>query len=54
LKKNKSYYIRGFDLVNLKGTGIQIRLKEKEYKIVEVHNEELTKQLPNDYYCWDH
>jgi hypothetical protein len=45
LKKGKSYYIRGFDIVNLKNTGPQIRLKDKEYKIVEIHNEELTKQL---------
>jgi hypothetical protein len=29
LKKHKSYYIRGFDLVNLKNAGTQIRLKEK-------------------------
>jgi hypothetical protein len=27
LKKNKSYYIRGFDLVSLKNAGTQIRLK---------------------------
>lgn len=29
LQKNKCYYIRGFDLVNVKNTGLQIRLKDK-------------------------
>jgi hypothetical protein len=29
LKKNKSYYIRGFDVVQVKNTGLQIRLKDK-------------------------
>jgi len=33
LKKNKCYYIRGFDLVSIKNSGKQIRLKDKEYKI---------------------
>lgn len=54
LRKMKSYYIRGFDLVNLKNAGTQIRLKDKEYKIVEIHNEELTKNLSFEYYKWDH
>jgi len=29
LKKNKCYYVRGFDLVTIKNSGVQIRLKDK-------------------------
>jgi hypothetical protein len=45
LKQNKSYYIKGFDLVPVKNSGTQIRLKDREYKILEIHNDEFTRNL---------
>ena len=54
LKEGKCYYIRGFDIVSIKHTGNQIRLKEKEYKILELHNEEIIRTLGTAYYHWDH
>ena len=54
MKKNKCYYIRGFDLVKIKNSGVQIRLKDKEYKILEIHNEDFIRQLKTEYFHWDH
>ena len=54
LKKNKCYYVRGFDLVTIKNSGVQIRLKDKEYKILEIHNEDYIRQLNTEYFHWDH
>jgi len=54
LKRNKCYYIRGFDLVPVKSAGLQIRLKDKEYKILEIYNEEQIRHLNCDYFHWDH
>lgn len=54
LKQNKAYYIKGFDLVPVKNAGVQIRLKDKEYKILEIHNEDYTRNLSSEYFHWDH
>ena len=54
LKKNKCYYIRGFDLVSVKSAGVQIRLKDKEYKIAEIHNDDYIKMMPQNMFVWDH
>lgn len=57
LKKGSCYMIRGFDLVSVRQSGqscLQIRLKEKEYRISEIFSEELTRGLKQEYYHWDH
>ena len=33
---------------------MQIRLKDKEYKILEIHNEDFIRQLKTEYFHWDH
>jgi len=54
LKQHRAYYIKGFDLVPVKNAGTQIRLKDKEYKILEVHNEDYIRNINTEYFHWDH
>lgn len=54
LKKGKCYYIKGIELIKSKLNSPQIRLKDKEYKIHEIANEDITSQYAKEYFHWDH
>jgi hypothetical protein len=56
LKKGRCYYIKGIELFQGDRTkgGLQIRLRDKEYKIYEVQNEEVKSQYRENYYLWEH
>ncbi len=54
MKKGKCYYIKGIELIKSKLLSPQIRLKDKEYKIHEIANEEITSQYAKEFFHWDH
>ena len=55
LKKNKCYYIKGLETFQTEKMQFpQIRLKDKDFKIMEVQQPNMTEQYAKSYFHWDH
>lgn len=55
LQKGKCYLLKGLDIFKTeKMQHPQIRLKDKESKIIQVQSDRITQELPLSYYRWDH
>ena len=53
LKMGKCYYIKGLELVQIKGSSY-VKLKDKDYRLHMLSEPEITNNYAEEYYHWEH
>jgi hypothetical protein len=53
LEKGKCYYLKGLEVVQIKGNSY-IKLREKDYKLHAITEQNITSQFAEEYYHWEH